>query len=97
MTIKNQLPQVENMLSPTTGKPVANQFQIYYKNKTIFQSYNRIIAVKYNNTGKVVLDEKYWCYSVTTSKYRRKFLRDEGIAETRLKIASDKYKLKNLN
>lgn len=84
---------VSNMTS-SKGNDVPNQFIIRQGNKTIFQSYNSIIAIK---TPKgIVLDKNTWDYSATTGKYRNEFL-GEGIAETRLKIASKKYKLRDLN
>ena len=73
-----------------------NQFQISTPKEYIFQSYNSIIAKINRATGKVVLDSYYWDYSVTTGKYRNEFLR-EGIADTRAKIASKEYRLRNLN
>ena len=87
--------KVYNMSSPK-GNRVANQFEIYDKKGRYFQSYNSII-VFINNKGQVFLDEYYWDYSVTTGKYRNQFLGDYGIEETREKLASGEYKLKNLN
>lgn len=75
----------------------------------VFQSYNSTIAVKANywhdGLGKirpepalprVVLDETYWDYSVTTSKYRNQFL-GETKKETQAKIDSGEYILADLN
>jgi hypothetical protein len=87
--------KVSNFTS-NSGNKVANQFLITEKNKTTFQSYNSIIAVKNHKTKKTYLDKLYWDYSVTTGKYRNEFL-GEGIAQTRKKIDSGEYKLKNLN
>lgn len=104
--------KIKNFTSPRTGRPVANQFIIeetggimgnFIKRET-FQSYDSVIAQRTiwgENAIKggrvdIVLDEKYWDYSVTTGKYRNEFL-GEGIAETRAKIASGEYKLENLN
>jgi len=84
---------VQNMQS-SNGNNIANQFIITDGNKTIFQSYQSVIAIKEN--GKVTLDENKWDYSVTTGKYRNEFL-GEGIAVTRQKIASGVYTLENLN
>lgn len=63
--------------------------------KTWFQSYETIIAVKYED-GSIALDEKYWDYSVTTGKYRNLFL-GESKKETQEKIDKGIYKLANLN
>lgn len=87
--------KVENMTSPRTGKEVANQFIITVGNKTYFQSYDSVIACK-DEKGNITLDKKTWDYSATTGKYRNEFL-SEGIAETRKKIKSKAYKLKDLN
>ena len=87
--------KVYNMTS-SRGNKIANQFEIYDKKGSYFQSYNSII-VFINNKGQVFLDEYYWDYSVTTGKYRNQFLGDYGIEETREKLASGEYKLKNLN
>ena len=71
-----------------------NKFIIETPTAVVFQSYNSVIAVKQN--GQVYLDERYWDYSVTTVKYRNRFLH-ESIAETRRKIKDGIYKLANLN
>ena len=59
-----------------------------------FVSYGTTIAIR--NTDGITLDENYWDYSVTTGSYRNQFL-NEGIAETRAKIASGEYRLADLN
>jgi len=87
--------KVYNMRS-SKGNRIANQFEIYDKKGRYFQSYNSIIAF-INKKGQVYLDEYYWDYSQTTGKYRNMFLGDWGIEETREKIKSGQYKLKNLN
>jgi len=87
--------KVSNFTS-NNGNKIANQFLITEKNKQTFQSYKSIIAVKNYKTQKTYLDEYYWDYSITTGKYRNQFL-GEGISETRKKIESGEYKLKNLN
>lgn len=87
--------KVENMLSPRTGKPVANQFEIFTPDGEYFQSYSSVIAFK-PNEGKTQLDERYWDYSRMTGKYRNQFLR-ETKKETEKKIKSGEYELANLN
>jgi len=81
-----------------TGKPVANQYIMEYQNHTYFQSYESTIAhIDYEYVPyRVELDEKYWNYSVTTSKYRNQFL-NESTKETQAKIDSGEYKLVDLN
>jgi len=87
--------KVENLLS-NRGNSIPNQFRLRDDSgNTFFQSYNSIIA-KIDNRGKVYLDERYWDYSVTTSKYRAIFL-DEKTKETKAKIKSGEYQLANLN
>ncbi len=73
---------------------VKDQFMIHTEDGAYFQSYDRLIAFR-SNDGDVILDEVYWDYSKTTGKYRNKFL-IEGIKETRAKIKSGEYTLKNL-
>jgi len=87
--------KVSNFTS-NNGNTIANQFLITEKNKTIFQSYESVICVINHKTQKTYLDKYYWDYSATTGKYRNMFL-GEGISETRKKIESGEYKLKNLN
>ena len=86
---------VQNFIS-NSGNCVANQFKIRTPRAILFQSYNSIIAKIDRRTNKITLDKYYWDYSRTTGKYRNQFL-GEGIAETRAKIKSGEYKLKNLN
>ena len=82
--------------SERSGRPVANQNIIYDDfGNSFFQSYNTIIA-KLSRAGETILDKNYWDYSVTTGKYRNKFL-NECIAETRKKIKQGLYKLADLN
>ena len=73
-----------------------NQFIITdnYGTET-FQSYKSKIAIKWYS-GTVQLDEYYWDYSRTTSRYRNIFL-GETKKETEQKIISGEYKLVNLN
>ena len=85
--------KVCNMLS-SKGNKVPNQFIINHKGKEYFQSYSSMIVVKEGE--KVTLDEYFWNYSRTTSKYRNIFLR-ENTDDTRKKIKDGIYKLANLN
>lgn len=85
--------KVKNMTSQN-GNRVENQFIITIGNVSYFQSYNTIIA-KIEN-GKVLLDEYYWNFSKTTSKYRSIFL-GETTKETQKKIDNRTYILANLN
>ena len=87
------------------GRSIPNQFIITWSEKAmqsegrdieIFQSYKSIIARKYLNTGKVILDKHYWNYSTTTGRYRNLFL-DETRKDTEKKIKNGEYKLQDLN
>ena len=98
--------KVRNMTS-SKGNSIPNQFVIteegrgalgnFIKRET-FQSYKSIIAIRtiWEDKTKVELDSLYWNHSQTTSKYRNQFL-GETIKETRAKIASGEYLLRNLN
>ena len=85
---------VYNMTSPN-GNQVPNQFEIDTQKGRYFQSYRSIIAF-IDNKGQVFLDDYYWDYSRTTSKYRNIFL-GENRKATEEKIKSGEYKLKELN
>jgi hypothetical protein len=89
------IPKVENMESPRSGSPVANQFIITFGSVEVFQSYSTIIATRDPHNG-VVLDKDAWNYSVTTGKYRNIFL-NENKKETQAKIDNGTYKLADLN
>jgi hypothetical protein len=86
--------KVQNMTS-NKGNKIANQFVIRTDEATYFQSYNSIIC-KWTNDNFIYLDERYWNYSKTTSKYRSLFL-NETTNETKRKIAAGRYMLTNLN
>jgi hypothetical protein len=86
--------KVKNMTSDY-GNIIANQFEIRTPKGVYFQSYDSII-IFINNKGQIFLDRYYWDYSPTTGKYRNQFL-GEDIKETRRKIRSKEYKLKDLN
>lgn len=93
-----RVPKVTNLVSPRSGRPVANQFFIDCENLEFFQSYDSIIAVRdyINGMPKITLDRQTWDYSTTTGKYRNIFL-EESKKETQAKIDSGEYELDNLN
>ena len=66
----------------------ANQFVIRTPLGNKLQSYTSTIAIV-DTAGKVTLGP-HWDYSVTTGKYRNRFL-NETIKETREKIADGTY------
>lgn len=99
--------KVSNLESPRTGKPVANQFLLTEEGRGVngnfirreyFQSYDSMIAerIVWPDRVDVLLDERYWNYSKTTSKYRNQFLR-ESTKETEKKLKDGIYKFGNLN
>lgn len=73
---------VENMVSPRTGNPVANQFVITGNGTTTFQSYNSTIAVIDWNEKTVKIGND-WNYSTTTGKYRNSFFDDNYFSDMR--------------
>lgn len=101
--------KARNMTS-SRGNSVPNQFIIVQKetryingepyevDMEYFQSYESIICRHWWECGKhfVELDEIYWDYSSTTTKYHNQFL-GETTAETEKKIASGEYILTDLN
>lgn len=87
--------KVYNMTSPN-GNKVANQFIIKDGNKTLFQSYNTIVAIKEND--KVILDSNALEYSNTTLKYLKQFLStNESKKSLYAKIESGLYTISDLN
>jgi len=88
--------QVNQMTSPRTGNPVANQFKIYTKKGVYFQSYDTLIAFK-PNEGKLKLDKNYWDYSRTTLKYLHKFTKYQSKKDTLKAIQDKQIILTNLN
>jgi hypothetical protein len=82
------------MCSPSSGREVANQFIIEHDGARYFQSYSSIIVKIVNNI--TYLDDYYWNYSRTTSKYRNIFL-NETTEETKKKILNNRYILTDLN
>jgi len=79
------------------GNAVPNQFVITDNNSdAYFQSYNSMIARRIDATDTIELDENFWNYSATTSKYLARFL---GVPnkEIKQKVKSGEYKLVNLN
>lgn len=91
--LDNEKIKVRNMTS-NSGNKIANQFIISASGIEFFQSYDSIIVKK--ASGRTILDEIYWNYSPTTSKYRNLFL-GETTKETQAKIDSGEYFLRDLN
>jgi hypothetical protein len=72
-----------------------NQFQVTSSDGVYFQSYDSIIAVK-RPDGSVCLDQKYWNYSKTTSKYLAIWLNQVN-SDVKRKVKSGEYRLVDLN
>lgn len=81
---------------PKVRQLADNQFEIVTSRGIFFQSYQSVICFKPQNGGRVLLDERFWNYSKTTSKYRNQFL-NESTKETERKIEAGVYRLTNLN
>ena len=87
--------KVSNMYSHN-GNQVPNQFIIDNGNKTIFQSYKTIVAVKEN--GEITLDSNALDYSATTTKYLKQFLNtSDSKKQLQDKIKSGFYQVADLN
>jgi len=77
-----------------TGREVPNQFILEFEGITYFISYNKVISMK--RKGEIYLDEHYYDYSRTTSKYRNQFL-GMTTKEIKDKIKNEEIKLCKLN
>ena len=92
---------VENMTS-NAGNKVANQFEIITDDGVYFQSYRTVIAFKpFDSTKPTLLDYAHTdvyseVWSVTTTKYRNKFL-GGNTKEIRERLHSGIYQLAELN
>jgi len=67
--------KVTNLTSPRSGGKVANQFEITDGDKSVFQSYDTVIAIKQGRNYTISED---YNYSNTTSKYFKQWLLDWG-------------------
>ena len=85
-----------NNITSSKGNSIANQFEIRTKKGLYYQSYDSVIAFIPDDNSKTQLDENFWDYSKTTSKYRNLFL-GENKKETEQKIKEGVYELTNLN
>ena len=89
--------KVTNMKS-ARGNDVPNQFIIHTPEHILFQSYESVIVkITHSNGVRIVfLDETYWNYSNTTSKYRNLFL-GKTSREVKNNIDKGVYILTDLN
>lgn len=58
--------RVAPIISPRSGQPVRNQYEVRFEHGSLFQSYGTFIGARVN--GKFYLSEHHSC-STTTSKY----------------------------
>ena len=90
--------RVEQMKSPRSGRPVANQFIIETESGRYFQSYRSVIAfIPYDTMSPVLLDAEYWDYSRTTSRYLYQFLGADSRGTIMAMLRSGRYQLADLN
>ena len=88
-----------SLKSGRSSVPVANQLVIEDNNGyEYFKSYDSIICkrTRYDASVPVILDERYWNYSRTTSKYLAQFLNCTN-KEVKERVANGTYSLANLN
>lgn len=84
-----------DMINCRTFTPFANCVIVYLSNGwSILKSYNTTIAMR--KEQEVIIDSKYYNYSVTTNKHRKYFL-NETLKDTDKKIKSGEYKTADLN
>lgn len=87
---------VTNLQSPRSGQPVANQYLIVMDDGTrIFRSYLSNVC-KIDPNGTIYLDEYYWNYSRTTTKYLKEFLQ-MNIEQIHANMRAGIFKTNNLN
>lgn len=88
-------------METSRGGNAANQFEIFYENGEMFQSYQSYICVEFYSEGNVAKNFpekllgkrvlfKDFDYSNTTNKYRCNFLSESG-KETKAKIEKGIY------
>ena len=68
--------KVRNMTSERSGREVANQFIIEDGDRVVFQSYATPIAAYNRVSGECIVNYDYFDYSVTTSKYFNRFIKE---------------------
>jgi hypothetical protein len=87
--MQTQNTKVKQLKSSKTGRPVANQFEIFKSTKKVstytFQSYETTIAkVIFKNYKIFIILDKYALnYSKTTSKYLYQFIENFNLLDLR--------------
>lgn len=87
---------VTALKNPISGNASPNQLVITDDYKRAFKSYDSIIAMKTHDGKLTVLDEKYWNYSKTTTKWLCFFLGD-ALPVVKERIENGDYQLRDLN
>lgn len=82
--------KVENMISKSSGKKVANQYIIRDDNKVTFQSYSSPI-VEIDEEEKRITVYRDYDYSTTTGKYRNRFMESRGLIDMATKKGFEYY------
>lgn len=75
--MKQPYAKVSNIISPNSGRGVANQFSIDTNDACFFQSYDSLCA---RWDGEVLTLGRHWDYSNTTRRWLYEWLRDHGVA-----------------
>jgi hypothetical protein len=75
-------PKVRAMRSTRSGNPVPNQYIIHTDEGTYFQSSDVIVGFSPRGINIIHLDDTYWDWSRTTSKYMYIWLRGHGVNHT---------------
>ena len=65
--------RVRNVESRNGSGKAPNQFEIEFENGRVFQSYDALCAVKFNNEKSWYFSEYYHDYSKTTSGYLTRY------------------------
>lgn len=88
--------KVYNLISKRSGRAVANQYCIICNDGTRYFRSNNANICRIAPDGTIYLDEYYWNYSKTTSKYLARFLETNN-AQIRANVKAGIYKMIDLN
>ena len=83
--------KVFNLCSPSSGRKIANQFQLTTNKGYIFQSYESLCACEYQ--GKDYINKRYYKCSATTSKYMAVFFNCDSAKEMHQRVKSGHIKV----
>ena len=82
--------KVCNLCSPSSGREIANQFEITTNKGDIFQSYRSLCALSSNG---FYINERYYKYSPTTTKYMAVFFNCDNAKELHSRVKSGNIKV----